>query len=111
VTAFAVRSAGGLARIMVTAQVTGGRPHALYRLFGGDCSGSAPDHDWAAGVTNAAGTAEMTGPARTVLLSHEYFLALGGPGSQGHPGPALHGYFGRANGLSAVEGGIAPCAP
>jgi hypothetical protein len=111
VTVFAVHSSAGLARIMVTAQIRGGRPHARYELSGGDCAGNGPDHDWAAGVTDAAGSAEMTGPAWTVSVSHEYFLALNGPGRQDPPGPALRGHFGRVGGLSAVVGGVAPCAP
>jgi hypothetical protein len=110
VTAFAVRSSSGLARVVVTVRISGGRPDVRYELFGGDCAGDAPVHDWAAGSTDAHGSAELTGRSWTVLVSHRYFLALSSPGSD-HPGPAVHGYFGRVHGLSPVRGGIAPCIP
>jgi hypothetical protein len=110
VTAFAVRSSSGLARVVVTARITGARPDVRYVLFGGDCAGDAPVHDWAAGSTDEHGSAELTGRPWTVSVSHRYFLALSSPGSD-HPGPAVHGYFGRVHGLSPVRGGIAPCIP
>ena len=110
VTAFAVRSSSGLARVVVTALITGGRPDVRYELFGGDCAGDAPVHDWAAGSTDAHGSALLTGRPWTVSVGHRYFLALSSPGSD-HPGPAVHGYFGRVGGLSPVRGGIAPCVP
>ena len=110
VTAFAVRSSTGLARVVVTVQITGGPPGVRYVLFGGDCAGDAPVHDWAAGSTDAHGSAQLTGRPWTVTVSHRYFLALSSPGSD-HPGPAVHGYFGRVHGLSPVRGGIAPCVP
>jgi hypothetical protein len=110
VTAFAVRSSSGLARVVVIVRITGGRPDARYELFGGDCAGDASVHDWASGSTDAHGSVQLTGQPRTVSLSHRYFLALSSPGSD-HPGPAVHGYFGRVHGLSPVQGGIAPCVP
>jgi hypothetical protein len=110
VTAFAVRSSSGLARVMVTARITGGEPGVRYELLGGDCAGDAPVHDWAAGITDAHGSAQLTGRPWTISVSHRYFLALSSPGSD-HPGPAVHGYFGRVHGLSPVQGGIAPCVP
>ncbi len=109
-TAFAVRSSSGLARVVVTARITGGQPDARYELFGSDCAGDAPGHSWAAGTTNDQGSAELTGSPWTVSVSHRYFLTLSSPGSD-HPGPAVHGYFGRPDGLSPVRGGIAPCVP
>ena len=110
VTAFAVRSSAGLARVVVTVQITGGMPDVRYELFGGDCAGDAPVHDWAAGDTDGHGSAQLTGRPWTVSVGHRYFLALSSPGSD-HPGPAVHGYFGRPHGLSPVRGGIAPCVP
>ena len=110
VTAFAVRSSAGLARVVVTVQITGGMPDVRYELFGGDCAGDAPVHDWAAGDTDSHGSAQLTGRPWTVSVGHRYFLALSSPGSD-HPGPAVHGYFGRPHGLSPVRGGIAPCVP
>jgi hypothetical protein len=112
VTAFAVRSSARLAQIIVTARITGGRPQSSYELYGAGCAGHAADHAWAAGITDARGTADLTGHAWTVSVSQEYYLVLGGPGMYNdRPGPAVHGYFGMARGLSAVHGGIAPCAP
>jgi hypothetical protein len=110
VTAFAVRSSSGLARVVVTVRITGGQPDVRYELFGGDCAGDALVHDWAAGSTDAHGSAQLTGRPWTVSVSHRYFLALSSPGTD-HPGPAVHGYFGRVRGLSPVRGGIAPCVP
>lgn len=110
VTAFAVRSSSGLARVVVTVRITGGRPDVRYELFGGDCADDASVHDWAAGSTDAHGSAQLTGRPWTVSVSHRYFLALSSPGSD-HPGPAVHGYFGRVHGLSPVQGGVAPCVP
>ena len=99
-----------LARVVVTVRITGGRPGVRYDLFGGDCAGDAPVHDWAAGSTDAHGSAQLTGRPWTVSVSHRYFLALSSPGTD-HPGPAVHGYFGRVHGLAPVRGGIAPCVP
>ena len=80
VTAFAVRSSSGLARVVVTVRITGGQPGVRYELFGGDCAGDAPVHDWAAGSTDAHGSAQLTGRPWTVSVSHRYFLALSSPG-------------------------------
>jgi hypothetical protein len=112
VTAFAVRSSAGRAQIVVTARITGGRPHSRYALFGADCTSNAAAHYWAAGVTDAHGSANLSGHVWTVSVSHEYYIVLGAPGMyQTRPGPAVHGYFGIAHGLSPVPGRIAPCAP
>jgi len=113
VTVFAVRSSAGLAQVIVTARISGGRPHARYELSGGDCAGNAADHSWAAGVTDARGSADLSGHVWRVSVSDEYFLVVGSPGMyQNHPGPAVHGYyFGIARGLSAVPPGVPACAP
>jgi hypothetical protein len=112
VTAFVARSSSGLAQIVVTGQITGGRPHSRYELVGGDCTVGAAGRIWAAGVTNARGSADLTGHPQAVSVSHEYYLTLAAPGLlHDHPGPAVHGYFGIIRGLSAVPGGNAPCAP
>jgi hypothetical protein len=110
VTAFVARSSTGLAQVIVTARISGGRPRSRYELSGGDCAGNAADHPWAVGVTNGRGSAELTGHAWTVSGSDEYYLVLGSADlDQNHPGPAVHGYFGPARGLSAVHNGFAPC--
>lgn len=112
VTVIAARFSARLAEVVVTARISGGRPHTSYMLLGGDCAGNAADHSWAAGLTDARGSADLTGQAWTVSVSDEYYLALASPGMyQTHPGPAVHGYIGIARGLSAVQDGVAPCAP
>jgi hypothetical protein len=111
-TVFAVRSSAGLAQVIVTVRITGGQPHSRYELYGGNCANDAADHNWAAGVTDARGSADLTGQARTVSVSDEYYLAVGSPQiNQDHPAPAVHGHFGIVHGLSPVRGSIAPCAP
>jgi len=110
VTAFTARSPAGSARVIVTARVSGGRPHSRYELTGGDCAGDAADRTWAAGFTSARGSADLTGRVVKVSSRDEYYIMLSAPGHS-HPGPALHGYFGIAHGLSAVHDGFPPCAP
>lgn len=112
VTVFAARSPAARAQVIVTAQIRGGRPHAQYELFGGDCAGNAPDHPWAVAVTNARGSASFAGRAWTVSVSHEYYLIVGTLGLyRKHPGPAVRGQFGIPRGLSPVRHGVAPCPP
>jgi hypothetical protein len=112
VTVFAVRSSAARARVVVTARITGGHPGSQYELFGGDCAGNAADHAWAWGTTDSRGSADIAGWPWTVSLDHEYYLIVGSPGLYGeHPGPAVHGRFGLARGLSAVRDQAAPCAP
>jgi hypothetical protein len=112
VTVFAAaRSSARLAQIIVTARISGGRPHSSYELIGGDCAGNAADHSWASGVTDARGSADLTGHVWRVAMGHEYYLILSSSRLyRNRPGPAVHGYFGTARGLSAVRGGTAPCA-
>ena len=112
VTAFTARTSAGLARVIVTARVSGGRPHARYELTGGDCAGDAVNWIWAAGFTSARGSADLIGRVVKISSRDEYYLILSAPGlGQSHPGPALHGYFGTVHGLSAVHDGFPPCAP
>lgn len=112
VTVFTARSSAGLAQVIVTARISGGRRHSRYELFGGDCAGDTADWTWVAGFTDARGSADLTGRVVTVSLRDEYSLILGGPGlGQSHPGPAVHGYFGIASGLSPVGDDFPPCAP
>lgn len=111
VTALTARSSAGSAWVIVTARVSGGRPHSRYELTGGDCAGDAADWTWAAGFTSSGGSAELTGRVVKVSSRDEYYLILSAPGlGQNHPGPALHGYFGIAHGLSAVHDSFPPCA-
>lgn len=111
VIAFTARSPATLAQVIVTVRISGGRPYSRYELIGGDCAGSAADWAWAAGLADARGSAVLTGQVRTVSLQDEYSLILGGAGlQQNRPGPAVHGYFGIARGLSAVRDSFPPCA-
>jgi len=112
VTVFAARSSAGSARVIVIARVSGGRPYSRYELTGGECAGDAANWTWAAGFTGARGSADLNGRVVKVSSRDEYYLILSAPGlGQSHPGPALHGYFGIAHGLSAVHDGFPPCAP
>lgn len=105
-------SAGGLRTVLVTADITGAKANTRYDLFGGDCAGSTAARIWASGVTNADGSAQLTGPSLTIPASYlEYYFSLGLPGRNSSPGPAAHGFFGQAHGLSSVRPEIAPCAP
>lgn len=111
ITVFTAHASSGKAQIVLSARISGGLPHTRYELSGNDCTSNAADHSWASGLTNAHGFATLSGPAWMVSTSHEYFLVLSSPGlNQNRPGPALHGFFGRAPGLSAISGGFAPCS-
>jgi hypothetical protein len=111
-TVFAVRSSAGLAQVIVTVRISGGQPHSRYQLYAGDCADNADDHNWAAGVTDARGSADLASQVWTVSMSDEYYLVVGSRRiNQDHPGPAVHGHFGIVHGLSPVRDSIAPCAP
>jgi hypothetical protein len=98
------------AQFMVSAVLTGGQPDTVYELVGNDCSARAPlpDHVWATGLTDAAGTARLSGYAWTGAVADEYWLALTPAPVYGAPG--LRGRFaqGRAAPYPARH---APCAP
>jgi hypothetical protein len=113
VTAFVAQSSAGRAQVVVSAVISGGRPHAIYELVGNDCASNGPDHSWAAGVADSRGSAHLIGRPWTVSTSDPYFLVLTSRFmNQRRPGPTVHGFFERAApGLSPVSGGIAPCAP
>lgn len=96
------------AQFAVSATITGGRPGTVYNLTGNDCSAEAPlpDHVWANGLTDAAGTAELTGHAWTGRVSDVYWLALSP--SPVRPPPGLRGTFLR--GMAArFRASQAPC--
>ena len=101
----------GQAQVIVTARLTGARPRTRYQLSGGDCTSDTATITWATGTTRADGTADLTGHAQAISLSHRYFLVLGAPGLyHNHPGPAVHGLF-TTIGLAPVHGDVAPCIP
>src|SRR5262249_19054956 len=112
VIAFTARSPATLAQVIVTVRISGGRPYSRYELVGGDCAGSAADWASAAGLAEARGSAALPGQVRPVSWGDESPLTPGGGGrQQTRPGPAVHGYFGIARGLSAVRDSFPPCAP
>jgi hypothetical protein len=112
VTVFVAQSSAGRAEVVVSALITGARPHATYELAGNDCASNGPDHTWAAGVTDSRGSAHLIGHPWTVSMNHAYFLVLASRFlDQKRPGPAVHGFFGKGPpGLSPVSDGVAPCA-
>jgi hypothetical protein len=93
---------------MVSARITGGRPHTAYTLIGFDCAGSTGYQPWATGVTDVAGTGSLSGQARTVSRTDEYWLYLS-PAS-GVAGPGLHVSFTLGGQFAAVPAGDQPCA-
>jgi hypothetical protein len=109
VTVFLSQPSRGMARIVLAAHITGGRPYTRYALVGNACLGSAGDHPWAAGVTDGHGSANLTGHPWAVSLAGEYWLWLSP--SPRNPGPGLHGTFAAGGGLTAFPAGHPPCEP
>jgi hypothetical protein len=91
VTIASARFSGGLEQIVVSAHITGGRPHNGYTLYGFDCTGSTGYQPWAAGMTDAHGSGNLTGHAWAVSLTDEYWLYLSP--SLGLAGPGIHVSF------------------
>jgi hypothetical protein len=112
VTVFVAQPSARRAEVVVSALITGARPHATYELVGNDCASNGPDHTWATGVTDAHGSAHLIGHPWTVSTNDAYFLVLQSHFlNQKSPGPAVHGYFAQGPpGLSPVSDGVAPCA-
>jgi len=112
VTVFVAQSSAGRAKVVVSALITGARPHATYELVGNECASNGPGHTWATGVTDAHGSAHLIGQPWTASTNDAYFLVLQSHVlNQKSPGPAVHGYFGqRPPGLSQVSDGVAPCS-
>jgi len=109
VTVFSAKFSGGLARIMPSARISGGMPYTSYALTGFDCAGSSGYQTWAAGVTGADGTGNLSGHALTVSLSDEYWLYLSPSSSGGDLGPGLDGSFTAAGKFSASPAGNPAC--
>ncbi|MGH3221291.1 MAG: hypothetical protein ACRDPY_21800 [Streptosporangiaceae bacterium] len=103
VTVFSAWSSGELARIVLSAYISGGRPHTRYTLTGFDCAGSPGYQTWAAGVTDAGGSGNLTGQALTVSLKDDYWLYLSPPPQTS--GPSLRGSFTAAGKFSASSAG------
>lgn len=102
------RYSSGLEWIMVSARISHGRPRTDYTLIGFDCAGTTGYQPWAAGGTNAAGTGILSGHARTVSHSDDYWLYLS-PAS-GRTGPGLQVSFTPGGQFAAVPAGDSPCA-
>jgi hypothetical protein len=110
VTVFSAKSSGGLAQILVSARISGGRPHTGYTLIGFDCAGSPGYETWGAGVTDANGTANLSGQALTVSLRDTYWLYLSPASSGTAVGRGLHGSFTAAGKFSAFPA-VNPACP
>jgi hypothetical protein len=109
VTVFSARTSGRLAQIMLSAQISGGRPHTRYELIGFDCEGSSAGYEtWAGGITNAGGQGNLSGKALTVSLSDYYWLYLRLPPAQS-PQSSLLGSFTAAGKFSASPTGNPAC--
>lgn len=96
------------AQFVVSATISGGRPDTVYDLTGNNCSAAAPlpDHVWASGLTDAAGTAELTGHPWTGADADAYWLALSP--SPVSPPPGVHGPFSQGE-ATRFPAGQAPC--
>jgi len=112
VTVFVAQPSAGREEVVVSAVISGARPHATYELVGNDCASNGPDRIWATGVTDSRGSAQLIGQPWTVSTSDAYFLVLDSRFlNQRRLGPAVHGFFGKGPpGLSPVSDGVAPCA-
>lgn len=109
VTVVSAKSSGGQAQIVLSAHISGGRPHTSYALTGFDCAGSPGYQTWAAGVTDADGTGSLSGHAVTVSLTAEYWIYLSLSSSGGNVGPGLDGSFTAAGKFSASPAGNPAC--
>jgi hypothetical protein len=108
VSVVSARYTAGLERITLSAHITGGKPHTAYTLTGFDCAGTTGYQPWAAGVTNAAGAGTLSGRARTVSLTDEYWLYLS-PSSSGSAGPGVDVSFTLGGQFAATPAGDQPC--
>lgn len=109
VTVVSARFPGGQARIVLSAHISGGRPHTSYAVTGFDCVGSSGYEAWAAGVTDAHGVGNLSGHALTVSLSDEYWLYLSPSPLPSDAGLGLDGVFTAAGKFSASPAGNPAC--
>lgn len=113
VTLFTVRPARGPAQVVLVGRINGGIPHRKYALVGNDCTSNTPDHApghaWAAGIADAHGHADLSGPAWTVSAKDEYWLRL--IPSPDRQMPGLHGSLTPGRRLTVFRAGWAPCTP
>jgi hypothetical protein len=109
VTVFSAKSASGLTRIVLSVHLRGGRPHTQYALLAFDCTGSSGYQVWAAGGTNAHGSATLSGHAQTVSPSDQYWLYVSPSSSGGSSEAGLRGDFRAAGKFSASPAGNPAC--
>ena len=107
VTIVSAKFSAGLEQIVLSAHISGGKPHTGYTLMGFDCAGTTGYEPWAAGVTDAHGSGNLSGHAWTVSLTDEYWLYLSP--SSGISGPGVHIGFTTAGRFSASLAGDQPC--
>jgi hypothetical protein len=94
---------------VLSAHISGGMPHTSYAVTGFDCVGSPGYETWAAGVTDANGTADLSGQALTVSLRDTYWLYLSPSSLPSDAGPGLDGIFTAAGKFSASPAGNPAC--
>jgi hypothetical protein len=104
-----VRSGSGPAQIVLTARLTGARPHTRYELVGLDCTSNGSARSWASGTSDAHGAVQLSGRGQAV--SRDGFYAIQLSPSSLRSGPGLHGYLADVDGLRPIRNGTAPCAP
>jgi len=109
VTVFSAKSAAGLTRIVLSVHLRGGRPHTRYALIAFDCAGSSGYQEWAAGGTNAHGSGILSGHARAVSPSDQYWLYVSQSSSGGNSEAGLRGDFTAAGKFSASPAGNLAC--
>jgi hypothetical protein len=112
VTVVSARFSGGLEQVELSAHISGGRPHTGYTLTGFDCAGSTGYQSWAAGVTDAHGSGNLSGHTWTLSLTDEYWLYLSPSSLPSDAGPGLDVIFTTNGRFSAVPpggGGVPAC--
>jgi hypothetical protein len=100
---------GQQAQIELDAHIAGAKPDANYTVIGFDCNGSTGYQTWATGVTGAHGSGNLSGPARVVSLSDQYWLYLS-LSSGTSIGTGLRGSFTAARKFAASPAGNPACS-
>ena len=100
VTILAATSTSGLIQIEPSAHISGARPNTGYELTAFNCAGSSGYQTWAVGVTNAHGSAALSGRALSVSPRAEYWLYINPSSSGANAEAGLRASFTRA-GFSA----------
>jgi hypothetical protein len=85
--------------LVVTAHISGGRPHTRYTLLWGSCSATSLQHS-AAGITDAYGRANLVGQMPRASIAGSYQLQLI-PGNSDLQSLAIYGYWSQPAGGQA----------